>query len=536
MTVPLRVPRSVLVLTALLCLPGPAPAASGVPEHAFEDPTGAAFPAAPWPRFTLFGWVSPPAWCTTPARYVELAGAGFNVTLPAWADSGSAPENLERLEYTRPLGVRNLLLDNDLDSVGTGDPRALARADSIVARYRDDPAFLGWYLGDEPPIETFPRLGEWFQILRARDPKHPAWNNLAPRNAFAVLEDFHRYLESYCLATHPAVLSNSHYDFGLEGDGLELTENISTLSAVAREHGVPFWGIVQLTEHGQFRQMTEGLLRWQVAQWLAWGTRGIGYFTYWTPGPDSYYNWQPAMIDWFTGEPTANYGMVRRVNAHLAPIGNTLAGMTWTAAQHAGSVPPGGVPFAPDSAIAGLDGRATLGRYQDSTGVACVLVGNSDSLSAQTILLRGGELFRFSRLREDASGWDPVRRLLDGRISLTLAPGDFALLKAERTTAPPSSVDPPRESAAAPRLELLPNPANGSVRLLVSGVRAAGRVSVTDLAGRVVWSRPVAAGAGSVTWQGVRDDGGRAGAGIYFARLESGAGRVVRRLAWLGPR
>src|SRR5262249_18632815 len=73
------------------------------------------------PRFALFGWVAPPADSTAPARYAELAGAGFNTTVLAWLDPGQLSWNLQRLACSQPVGVRNLLLDLRLDGVHEND-------------------------------------------------------------------------------------------------------------------------------------------------------------------------------------------------------------------------------------------------------------------------------------------------------------------------------------------------------------------------------------------------------------------------------
>lgn len=484
------------------------------------------------PRFALFGWVSPPCESTTVARYAELAGAGFNVVLPEWDDAGTAADNALRLDASRPFGLGNLILDNDLDSVWTSKPASLALADTIVWRYRDDPAFLGYYLGDEPMAQDFPRLGEWFDILRARDPAHPAWNSLRPRGGFASLDSFRTYVEQYVDATHPAVLCNNQYDFRIDGDGLRLTENVSTLGAIARAHDIPFWGIVLLVQHASFRHVTEGMLRWQIAQWIAWGATGIGYFTYWTPAPDPYENWQPAMIEWGTGERTAYYDMVTAIDSRLAPIGATLAGCRWLATEHAGSVPPGGVPFAPDTLLRAVDGRATLGLFSDSTGAPCVFVANADSLASQTVTVTPAEGRRAWRLSDDGSAWDPLPAGGGGGVALALGPGDFVLLRLSRP-AGPLGVGPPG-AGAGPSLTVAPNPTRGGVRFVVAWAAGPARIEVLDLGGRDVWSRALAPGAREASWNGVRADGGPLPAGLYFARLSAPDGVVVRRLAWLG--
>ncbi len=465
---------ALVALFAAAC--GPARAAERPPAAHANAGYGAALP-----RFALFGWVSPPRDSTTPARYAELAATGFNVTVLAADDSGTVADNLLRLDATRPTGVRNLLLDNELDLVSAADTASLALADTIVSRYRDDPAFLGYYLGDEPAASVFPRLGEWFGILRTRDPDHPAWNDLPSIGAFASQADFQAYVEEYVAATHPAVLCNNHYDFRIDGDALQLTENIATLAAVARANDLPFWGIVQLVEHWVYRHVTEGMLRWQVAQWLAWGARGIGYFTYWTPGPPV--AWQLAMIAWDTGAQTPYYDMVKTLNARLAPLGNTLAGMQWLRTEHAGSVPPGGVPFAPDAWVDAVEGRATLGRFADSTGTACVFVANADSLAPQTVTLTlvgpGGA----SRLSDDGSTWDSLAVDAGGRVALTLDAGDFVLLRL--TPTPSAGVDGPRGGGAGGLgLRATPNPARGSMRFEVTGADGAVRLELRDLAGR----------------------------------------------------
>jgi hypothetical protein len=122
--------------------------------------------------FTLFGWVSPPVDFTTPERYTEMAQAGLNTTVLAWEDPGTLAFNRARLQFSRPVGVRNLLLDLRLDGVHEEDPSTFALLDSITSAYRDDAAFLGYYLGDEPHADEFPRLAEWFRLLRSSDPAH----------------------------------------------------------------------------------------------------------------------------------------------------------------------------------------------------------------------------------------------------------------------------------------------------------------------------------------------------------------------------
>jgi hypothetical protein len=512
-------------LLAALVAPAELPRAFG---RAIPPDAGAsARLAKALPRFALFGWVSPPLESTTVARYAELAGAGFNTAVLAWEDSGRVADNLARIAASDGTGLHLLLFDRDLARFPVGTPGWFTMLDSVTQRYRTAPGFLGYYLGDEPTQAEFRDLGRFASELRARDPEHPPWNNLLGLGAFASRADFERYVRSYVATVRPAVLCDDQYDFLVTGDRLQLTENIATLGSIARENGLPFWGIIQLVRHAMFRDVTEGLLRWQVAQWLAYGARGIGYFTYWTPAPNPAMNWQPAMIEWGSGNRTPFYDMVRQLNQRVAPMGDTLATMQWLGVAHAGSVPPGGTPFSPGGLLAGAEGRATIGYFSDAAAAPLLFVANADSLAPAVVTLAPAGGRTAARLSDDGTSWTPLAAGAGGRVALALAAGDFALLRLS------GRVDS-LVVGRAPRLAASPNPGRGSVVFSAHGLSGPARLDLFDLGGRRIWSRAFSGTTATAVWHGERDGGGRVGAGAVFARLEDGNGAAVRRVMWLG--
>ncbi len=495
--------------------------------------TPAAHPGtASLPRFTLFGWVAPPADSTTPARYAELADAGFNVTVLAWEDPGVVEPNLARLEYSGPLGVKNLLLDNRLDDVHEADPASLATLEQIVGAYRDHPAFLGYYLGDEPDESRFPRLAEWFRLLRAHDPAHPAWNNLAGRLAFPTRDAFLDHLRAYASQVQPAVLCTDHYDHFGGGERGEFIENVAGTAQVAREFGLPFWGIVLLTRHGGYREMNDPLLRWQVAQWLSYGSTGIGYFTYWTPAPDPALDWGDGMIRWGTGERTPHYTRVQALNRRVRPMGEELAGLAWLSTEHAGGLPTGGTAFAPDSLVASVAGRATLGTFASADGTPHLFVANRDSSLSQALALELVGDRAVERFGDDGgwTPWDTAPTAHGRRLELMLAPGDFALFRLGGGCGALVS------GACRATLSAVPDPSAGSVRLAARGVQGRSTLVMLDVTGRRVWGRVLDGVAPVTLWNGRADDGTRVRPGAYWARLTDARGSVVRRVTWLGTR
>ena len=522
-----------LTLSAtLLAAPGdraPRGSTAGVRAHV---------PPAPGvPEFALFGWVSPPADSTDLNRMTELAGTGMNLALPAWDDSGKTADNLHRLDLAAATGMKCLIWERRFERFLTLDvktPAGQALLDSIVATYRSHPAFAGYYLGDEPPVAEFPLLADLHAQLRIHDPDHPAWNNLIGPSSFPTHAAWEGTTRDYLDQTRAAVLCDDQYDFTDTGDRMRFVENAAALGALSRERGIPFWAIVQLVAHAFFRELEDGELRWQVSTLLAYGARGVGYFTYWTPAPDTVWNWQPAIIGW-DGVRTHWYDTVARFNARVIQAGNALARLDWVAAEHAGSVPPSGVAFRPDAWLTEVRGRAVLGKFADSTGTRFLVVANSDSSNGQWIWLTFPFAAVVDELAADGSwaplfvpGSVPSRGLSDPpRLGLYFDPGDYTVLRLRGGMSL-------AEGGPGPVLRIAPNPADGAALFVTARVGARAKLAVVDAAGRRIWTRTLASGSTAITWRGERDLGGPAPPGVYFVRIEDERGATLRRFSWLG--
>jgi hypothetical protein len=520
------------VLALVGAASGDRPAASGRvtsgPGAALRSARGVTDP------FVLFGWVTPPASITTDARIAEMAGVGLNLTLPAWNDSGRREDNLVRLDFAAAHDMRCLIWDarfNLVHAYGPSSPEGRALIDSVVADYHAHPAFFGYYLGDEPAKPYWPYLEEALTELRLRDPDHPGWNNLSGRLAFPDRESWVSHHREYIEAMQPAVLCNDHYDFLVTGDRGQFVENAAGLAAIAREAGLPFWAIVQLVEHGPYRSPTPGELAWQASMLLAYGARGIGYFTYWTPAPDPTWEWGPAVIS-YEGERTAWYPVLAELNRRVRPAGETLAGLTWLATEHAGSTPVGGTPFAPDGLVRAVGGRAALGHFVDRSGVRHLLVANSDSLTWQRVSLTLNGRPHVWRLGEVVDDWRVVSApSVAGRahVKLNLGPGGFALLRI-------GGRFDPLGAGPGPTLGVSPRPAHREARLAVAGLGTGGHVEILDASGRRIRSWRPGTPEATFLWRGERDAGGFAPPGLYFVRAEDARGVAATRLEWLGSR
>jgi hypothetical protein len=521
-------------LALVMALPGDAsPGSSAAQQHAASSvmaKTGAL------PAFASFGWVSPPADSTTAARIAEVAATGFDLMLPALEDSGHVADNLVRIDLAATNGMRCLVWDERFERFETLDPRSVAGGawlDTIVATYRAHPGFGGYYLGDEPPVAKFPLLGALHEALRARDSEHPAWNDLLGSNA-GGWQRWPEYLRAYLDSTHAPVLCYNEYDFQISGDRGWFVRQLAAASEIANQYGIPFWVIVQVIQHFDYRALTDGELRWQGSMALAYGARGVGYFTYWTPSPDPTINWHYGLID-ATGATTHWYDEVAQFNPRVVAAGRVLARFTRLWTTHAGSVPPGAAPFEPQAWIANVAGRAALGAFADSASGRYLLVANSDSLASQDVAFSLPGATHVERLSDDGGAWTPVTMVATSGagagsaplVSLSLPAGDFALLRV-------AGAGEPEPKGAGPALRADANPGRGTVRFELAHVQSGGRLELLDATGARIWSRDLSAGSSSVVWNGTRGSGASAPPGAYFARAHDAAGVTVVRVSWLG--
>jgi hypothetical protein len=294
-------------------------------------------------------------------------------------------------------------MDNRMVYAIGGKPENKAALDAIVKDYSDHPALFGYHIVDEPAAGSFAGLAEVVAYLKEKDPKHPGYINLLPTygrdfNALGT-KDFETYVRDYVKTVHPFVISYDHYHFTYHGDREDFFENIETVRKASLAARIPFWGIVLAIQHFDYRNLTEAELRWEAMQTLAFGARGLLWFTYWSPqDPDDKTPrekrsviWEHAIIDEH-GKKDAHYDMIKRVNAELLALGNELIKCTSTEVFQTGkpvTTRPSIAKFSPAtkpsarSPIQMLDNsNVTVGVFQSPDGRRLALIANRDYKNA----------------------------------------------------------------------------------------------------------------------------------------------------------
>ena len=194
---------------------------------------------------------------------------------------------------------------------------------------------------------------------------------------------------------------------------------------------MPFWNIVLVTEHSAYRNLTEPELRFEAMQTLAFGARGLVWFTYWSPGEyDKTHTWSHAMIN-PDGTRDPHYDMVKAINADVLAIGRQLKRAevgrrhaTRRAARTSGST-------SGESPVAVEAGKVTVGTFHESAGEQALRAGREPGLQGvdrreAPHRWRFGKKRRAIRPRVARRG---RRSVPTGHVELTLPAGAGALLR-----------------------------------------------------------------------------------------------------------
>lgn len=297
---------------------------------------------------------------------------------------------------------------------------------SLVAEVGRHPAVYGYYLRDEPGAELFPGLAKVAALVRELAPGKWPYINLFPNYASPAqlgTATYAEHLEQFVSICQPTELSYDHYALMEDGslrDGY--WQNLEQMRGLSLRHGRPFWNIVLTVAHFRYREPTAADLRFQVFSTLAYGGRGLAYFTYFAPQVGNY---RAAPVDQF-GHPTATWDHLRNVNLQVGQLAPVLLRLTSTDVYHFGDVPALAHGPGPDSLVESV-GEAPLvvGDFTHTDGSRYVLLVNKDLVRSWPCTPRFRKPASSPRMVSPYTG----RLIGFGGEQLWLAPGQGTLLR-----------------------------------------------------------------------------------------------------------
>ncbi|MBE0695417.1 MAG: hypothetical protein IH586_00685 [Anaerolineaceae bacterium] len=367
-------------------------------------------------EFAILPW----GWTPADADVLgEIRRCGFNL-------AGFIPP--EALDLAGGAGLQAILFDESAhvsDSAAELDAQDVRqRVGGLVSRAKGHPALFGYYLRDEPGVGSFAGLARWAQAYHAADPQGLAYLNLFPNYATPAqlgVESYTEYVERFVQVVAPPFLSYDHYalmqDGSLRGSYFE---NLEVVRAAAMQAGIPFWNIVLANAHFDYAEPSAAGLRFQVYTTLAYGARGISYFTYFAPDSGNY---RLAAVDQF-GDKTPTWDLLRQVNLQIHRLGPTYLALKSVHVFHTPELPDGTLGPETSRLVAEISaGSFVVGEFEAPDGRPHILVVNKDLQRAVALAVRfqpPGKLLRTSPYSGKTA---PV-----GGEDLWLAPGQGVLL------------------------------------------------------------------------------------------------------------
>jgi hypothetical protein len=291
----------------------------------------------------------------------------------------------ETLETCRKVDIKAIVSDpriNHFDWATLDADTARQKALPAIVAIRKNPALYGYFLDDEPNAGSFSGLAIMADLVRAAAPQKPAYVNLFPNYAGANqlgTTTYEKYLDEFVAKVYPAQLCYDHYalmDNGTLRDGYWV--NLAEMRAAAKKYNLPFWNIILAVAHFNYREPSVADLRFEVFSSLAYGARGIVYYTYFAPKVGNY---RGAAVDQF-GHATPTWGNLQNVNLQIHNLAPTLLKLTSDEVCHFGKVPSGCHGPETNSLVTGMDGDFAVGDFTHVDGTRYVMIVNENFLAS----------------------------------------------------------------------------------------------------------------------------------------------------------
>jgi hypothetical protein len=208
--------------------------------------------------------------------------------------------------------------------------------------------------------------------------------------------------------------------------------NLEIVRRLSLETATPFWNCILANSHFNYMEPSDATFNLQVYATMAYGGRGIQYFTYFTPEIGNY---RLGAIDQF-GNRTATWEMLRRINNQIHALAPTLIGLKSTGVYHYPDVPEKGHPLAQSKLIEAVEmtqryvrppagARFLIGEFVDREDRPYFLIVNKDlknSFQFKVRLKQEGR--RLMRVSPYSGAEQPFGREMDW-----LAPGAGILFR-----------------------------------------------------------------------------------------------------------
>ncbi len=194
----------------------------------------------------------------------------------------------------------------------------------------------GWLVWDEPSRIVMNIVAQSVQWYKTQFPETLVYSNAFPSYASSTQlygttppsggYSYDQYLTDFVNIIQPDVLMYDAYPYNANGSTTNVFPLMNTIRQKALAAGIPYFGWIQSFQDSSRRTMSESDLRHAVFNHLAYGFKGVSYFTY-----DNQIG--PGMVE--PGNvPTSVYYSAQKLNTEVEKLGHTLKFLTSTEVRY----------------------------------------------------------------------------------------------------------------------------------------------------------------------------------------------------------
>lgn len=298
----------------------------------------------------------------TRANIQAYMDAGFNILSGLYEKVPlHNAEVMKALEICEELGLTYFVCDNAYRSSFDSPQQNVPTKEDFVESmskdfYFESPAFGGIAVRDEPNIFCFDQMSSVnAAVSEITENKKIMYTNLFPKGAnqqqlgfsssptSSTWEQYEQYVSDYLAKVQPAILAYDCYTLTAPnckvsdvnaGKGVvgNYIKSLSMFREYANKYNIPFWVTVAAHDHirsGQSIPLKQ--TRWTVNTSLAFGAKGIQYYTYWNDGAgtEDKSNWanqnsrSEGLVS-YNGALSDNYYRIQSINNQIKLVDHIL--------------------------------------------------------------------------------------------------------------------------------------------------------------------------------------------------------------------
>lgn len=283
-------------------------------------------------QFPTIAWVGITYSKLTIENFQRMKEAGININCSRYPNLDSMQI---ALDLSLEVGIKTLI----------DCPELVNNTIETVNRFKDHPANAGYFLKDEPSANQLSYYSNLAKLIESIDNSRFCYINLLPTYSGSDVygtSTYNEYIQRYVKEIPLKILSFDHYPIVGTNVRFDWYYNLEIIKEVSTNSNIPFWAFALTTAHNSYPITNINQLRLQVYSNLAYGAKGVQYFTYQTPTNNDYHM-GPIEVD---GSKTVVYEYIKTLNEEIHTLSPIFSNSKVLKVSHYGDkIPEGTTPF-----------------------------------------------------------------------------------------------------------------------------------------------------------------------------------------------